>query len=44
VAAEGDPQTELIFSLALVPGAFGQYALQTLNEQTMLALSSALPK
>ena len=39
VAAEGDPQTELIFSFALVPGAFGQYALQTLNEQTSFALS-----
>jgi hypothetical protein len=44
VAAEGDPQTELIFRLALVPGAFGQYALQTLNEQTLSALSPLLPK
>jgi hypothetical protein len=37
--AEGDPQTELIWKFALTPGAFGQYALQTLNEQTSLALS-----
>jgi hypothetical protein len=44
VAAEGDPQTELIWRFALVPGAFGQYALQTLNEQTSFALSSALSK
>lgn len=43
-AAEGEPQTELIFSFALVPGAFGQYALQTLNEQAPLALSASLPE
>jgi hypothetical protein len=38
VSMAGDPQTELITRFATVPGAFGHWAIQTLNRQTTMAL------
>ncbi|MFH1010407.1 MAG: hypothetical protein V1784_04130 [bacterium] len=37
ISIEGEPHTDLIMRFTMVPGAFGRYAIETLNQQATIA-------